>query len=150
MERQNDALQLLQYVLKSEKNYESPSPYMQWLGGKLKGAEEGEVEVSFKVREEMCNPAGILHGGVISGMLDEVSGIAVFSLGRDRFFTSINLQVDFLRPAQMGETVSVIGKVIRAGQRIIHVETQMLKHDKILAKADTNLISTDQKLPQFG
>jgi acyl-coenzyme A thioesterase PaaI-like protein len=83
-------------------------------------------------------------------MLDEVAGIAVFSLGRDHFFTSINLQVDFLRPAQMGERVSVLAEVIRAGQRIIHVETQMRIEDKLLAKADTNLITTDQKLPQFG
>ena len=150
MEKENTSLQLLKHVLKSEENYESPSPYMQWLGGTLEHAEAGKVEVSFSIREEMCNPARILHGGVISGMLDEVAGIAVFSLGRDHFFTSINLQVDFLRPAQMGERVSVLAEVIRAGQRIIHVETQMRIEDKLLAKADTNLITTDQKLPQFG
>jgi uncharacterized protein (TIGR00369 family) len=149
MEKQNKALQLLKHILNSEENYESPSPYMQWLRGRLVRAERGKVEVSFTVREEMCNPAGILHGGVISGMLDEVAGIAVFSLGRDRFFTSINLQVDFLRPAQLGEEVAVVAEVIRAGERIIHVETQMLKDEKILAKADTNLITTHQKLPQF-
>ncbi|NBB88809.1 MAG: hotdog fold thioesterase [Bacteroidetes bacterium] len=149
MEKENKALKLLQFILESEESYESPSPYMQWLRGRLIRAEEGKVEVSFTVREEMCNPAGILHGGVISGMLDEVAGIAVFSLGRDSFFTSVNLQVDFLRPAQLGEEVKAVAEVIRAGERIIHVETQMLKGDKILAKADTNLITTHQKLPQF-
>jgi len=149
MGNKNKALQLLQYILQSDESYESPSPYMQWLRGRLDRAEEGRVEVSFSVREEMCNPAGILHGGVISGMLDEVAGIAVFSLGRDTFFTSINLQVDFLRPANLDEEVKVVAEVIRAGERIIHVETQMLKEDKILAKADTNLITTHQKLPQF-
>jgi uncharacterized protein (TIGR00369 family) len=97
----------------------------------------------------MCNPADILHGGVISGMIDEVVGIAVFSIGREHFFSSINLQVDFLRPAKLGDKVSVTAKVIRNGNRIIHVTATMNKNDKLLARGDTNLIITEQELPQF-
>jgi uncharacterized protein (TIGR00369 family) len=146
---ENKAFQLLKVVLQQEEDYESPSPYMRWLQGRLVRVEEGSVGVQFQVREEMCNPAAILHGGVISGMLDEVAGIAVFSLGRDRFFTSVNLQVDFLRPAHLGDEVTVNAQVIRAGKRIIHLEAQLKREDTLLAKAATNLISTGQKLPQF-
>ena len=145
----NSSLLLLQAILESEEDYESPSPYMRWLNGRLVAAEEGTVSVSFKVRKEMCNPADILHGGVISGMMDEVVGIAVFSLGRDHFFSTVNLSVDFLRPAKLGDTVEVKAKVTRNGNRIIHVTAEMRKEDKLLAMANTNLIITGQELPQF-
>lgn len=145
----NKALALLQQILEMEEDYESPSPYMRWLNGQLTAAKEGLVSVEFKVRKEMCNPANILHGGVISGMIDEVVGIAVFSMGRDYFFSSVNLQVDFLRPAQLGDTVTVSARVIRNGTRIIHVSAEMNKNGKLLARGNTNLIITDQELPQF-
>jgi uncharacterized protein (TIGR00369 family) len=145
----NKSLQLLEQILEMEGDYESPSPYMRWLNGHLVAANEGEVTVEFIVRKEMCNPADILHGGVISGMIDEVVGIAVFSIGREHFFSSINLQVDFLRPAKLGDKVSVTAKVIRNGNRIIHVTATMNKNDKLLARGDTNLIITEQELPQF-
>ncbi len=146
----NKSLQLLKYILESKESYESPSPYMRWLDGHLIGAKEGEVIVEFTVRKEMCNPADILHGGVISGMMDEVVGIAVFSLGRDHFFSTVNLSVDFLRPAELNDKISVKAKVRRNGNRIIIVTAEMKKEGKLLAMASTNLIITEQELPQFG
>lgn len=146
----NKSLKLLQYILESEESYESPSPYMRWLDGHLIDAKEGEVKVGFTVRKEMCNPADILHGGVISGMMDEVVGIAVFSLGREHFFSTVNLSVDFLRPAKLNDTISVKAKVKRNGNRIINVVAEMKKEDSLLAMASTNLIITEQELPQFG
>lgn len=146
----NKSLQLLKYILESKESYESPSPYMRWLDGHLIEAEEGEVTVEFTVRKEMCNPADILHGGVISGMMDEVVGIAVFSLGREHFFSTVNLSVDFLRPAKLNDTITVNAKVRRNGNRIINVNADMNKKDKLLATANTNLIITEQELPQFG
>jgi acyl-coenzyme A thioesterase PaaI-like protein len=78
-----------------------------------------------------------------------VVGIAVFSLGRDKFFTSVNLNVDFLRPAKLGEEISVTAKVVRSGSRIIHVAAEMHKGELLLARGQTNLIVTDDNLPQF-
>lgn len=147
--KENHALQVLEALIGSEGTHTSPSPYMQWLNGRLLEADEGRVKVGFTVRKEMCNPAMILHGGVISGMIDEVVGIAVFSLGRDKFFTSVNLNVDFLRPAKLGEDISVTAKVVRSGSRIIHVAAEMHKEELLLARGQTNLIVTDDNLPQF-
>ena len=45
---------------------QSPSPLSRWLGGILLQAEEGMLEASFVVRQEMTNPMGTLHGGTIS------------------------------------------------------------------------------------
>ena len=69
---ENKRLAWLQaHIGKSTKN--SPSPFAHWLDGVLEQAELGEVAVRFAVRPDMTNPFGMLHGGVISGMLDDVS-----------------------------------------------------------------------------
>ena len=147
--KENQALNILQALIGSEGTSTSPSPYMQWLNGKLLEASEGKVSIGFVVRKEMCNAAMILHGGVISGMIDEVVGIAVFSLGRPKFFTSVNLNVDFLRPANLGDEITVNAEVVWSGSRIIHVGAEMFKNDTLLARAHTNLIITDDNLPQI-
>jgi len=81
----------------------SPSPYAQWLAGKLISAEEKAVAFQFRVRKEMTNPVGILHGGVIAGIIDDCMGVNFFLLGLEYFYPTINLNVEFFNPALKGE-----------------------------------------------
>ena len=39
------------------------------MGGKLIAVEEGMVEIEIIVREDMCNPMMILHGGVAAAFM---------------------------------------------------------------------------------
>lgn len=134
--------QFKQMIGQEAKNV-SPSPYGRWLNGKLLEAEEGKLKVSFKVREEFTNPAGIVHGGVLAGIIDEVLGMTTFTLGRDGFFVAVNLNVDFLRAAKAGEEIIVNSEVVRAGKSIAHVECQIVNSEgKLLAKATSNLLKT--------
>lgn len=125
----------------------SPSPLGRWLNGKLIAAEEGSVEVAFVVREEMTNPAKILHGGTIASMLDDVMGMTVFMLGRESFYTTVNLNVDYLLPAKVGETITAKSKIIRAGKTVINIECVIYNTDqKIVAKCTSNMVVTGVKI----
>lgn len=135
----NEALELFKANI--GKNFdESPSPLSRWLNGTLLQAEEGMLEASFVVREEMTNPMGILHGGAIAAICDDLIGATTFTLGREHFYTSINLNLDFLSSARMGDTVIAKASLVRAGQTIIHAEC-VLRNEagKLLAKAASNL-----------
>ncbi|WP_332368156.1 PaaI family thioesterase [Spirosoma telluris] len=82
-----------------------------------------------------------------SAILDDLVGATVFALGREYAYTSINLTVDFLHAAQLGDTVTVTAEVVRAGKNIIHCEGRIVAADgKIIAKCSTNLIQTSVKL----
>lgn len=123
-------------------------PLMDWLKAKVIEVEEGEIKMEFTVDKYMLNPIGILHGGITATMLDEVMGAASFTLGRPTGFATINMNVDYLKPAKVGDTVFGIGKVLRAGKTILHLESKILdSEDRLLAKATSNMIATSVQIP---
>ncbi len=123
-------------------------PLMDWLKAKVIEVEEGEVKFQFIVESYMLNPIGILHGGITATMLDEVMGAASFTLGRPTGFATINMNVDYLKPAKAGDKVFGIGKVLRAGKTILHIESKIVDaEDRVLAKATANMIATSAKIP---
>lgn len=137
----NPSLQLLQDNL-GERMSKGFSPFGKWIDGKLIAAELGMVTVELEVRQEMCNPLNKIHGGAIAGMMDEIMGIAVFSLGRDTFYYTVNLVVDYFHTANKDEIIFMEAEVIKPGKNIINVEAKLFNTDrsKLLAKGSCNLV----------
>jgi len=129
----------------------TPSAAGNWLAGTLLEIDLHHIKVSYSVRAEMCNPAKILHGGVVSLMLDDVIGMGNFVAGSEYLMTSINLNVDFLSAAQIGDTLEVTAKLIRSGSNLNHWEAVIRKESgKVVAKASSNLIKTHVKMSELG
>ncbi|RYU93274.1 PaaI family thioesterase [Emticicia agri] len=125
----------------------SPSSLGRWMNGKLIAVAEGSVEVEFVVREEMTNPLKILHGGTAASMLDDVMGMTVYMLGRENFYSTVNLHVDYLSPAKEGDVLLVKSNIIRAGKTVIHIECAIYNADKkIVAKCTSNMVATGLKM----
>lgn len=126
---------------------DSISPFGRWLNGTIRAVEYGKLVADFVVREEMTNPAGTLHGGAATAVLDDLIGTTVFALGREYVYTSVNLTIDFLHSAQTNEIVTVVAEVVRAGKNIIHCEGRIVSaDDKLIAKCTTNMIQTSVRL----
>ncbi|WP_317046934.1 PaaI family thioesterase [Spirosoma aerolatum] len=120
----------------------------RWLNGTLREVAYGRLVADFKIRDDMTNPANVLHGGAASAILDDMIGVMVYALGREQAYTSVNLAVDFLHAARLGDVVRVTTEVIRAGKNIVHCEGRIEATDgKVIAKCATNLIQTSVKLP---
>jgi acyl-coenzyme A thioesterase 13 len=129
----------------------TPSAAGNWLGGTLLEIDLHHIKVAYTVRPDMCNPGMILHGGIASLMLDDVIGMGNFVAGSEYLMTSINLSVDFLSAAQIGETLEVTAKLIRSGSNLNHWEAVIRKESgKPVAKASSNLIKTHVKLSDLG
>ncbi len=118
----------------------SPSPFGGWLNFTLLEVEEGFLKAEILLRPEFGNPGGILHGGVISGIIDEAMGMCTFTLARENFYVAVNLNIDFLRPGILGETLTITTEIIRAGKSMVHGECKLHNKDgKLIAKAASNL-----------
>ncbi|MEZ5047542.1 MAG: PaaI family thioesterase [Chitinophagaceae bacterium] len=118
-----------------------------WLQYTLVAVDPGCIKASLKVREDMTNPNGMLHGGMSAMVCDELLGLAFYSLGFETNYTTLNLAVDFLRGIALHETIQVEAKVLRAGKRIANVECYIYNEKgEIAVHATTNLANTDKKV----
>jgi acyl-coenzyme A thioesterase 13 len=121
-------------------------PLMDWLKASVLNAAEQEVRMQFKVEQYMLNPTGILHGGIAATMLDELMGAATSLAGRPTAFATINMSVDYLHSARLGDIITGEGRIIRAGKTVMHAEARLMCGDKVLAKATSNLIATSFRI----
>lgn len=138
-----NGLEFLRQNIGKEAKDGGPSAFGRWLNGKILDATEGKVKVEYLVRPEFANPAGMIHGGAYAGIFDEVMGMTTFTLNQPEFFAAINLNIDFLRPSQVGELITIESEVVRAGKNMAHVEAKIYGSDgKLRAKASSNLIKT--------
>jgi acyl-coenzyme A thioesterase 13 len=129
----------------------TPSAAGNWLAGTLLEIDSHHIKVSYEIRAEMCNPAKMLHGGIASLMMDDVIGMGNFVAGSEYLMTTINLNVDFLASAQVGEMLEVSAKLVRSGSNLNHWEAVIRKESgKIVAKASSNMIKTHIKLIDLG
>jgi uncharacterized protein (TIGR00369 family) len=65
--------------------------------------EQATIRVRFVAKAEFANPMGFVQGGFIAAMLDETLGPAlVATLPAGQFAPTIELKVNFVRPAKIG------------------------------------------------
>ncbi|MEZ5037134.1 MAG: PaaI family thioesterase [Chitinophagales bacterium] len=116
-------------------------PIIKFLNGSIVEVNEGQLIFEFTILETQLNPNGILHGGVIATMLDELMGGATWTLNKPYPFATINLQVDYLSPAKVGEVIRGEANVIKAGSTVVHAEAKLYNSKNlVIAKATSNLV----------
>ncbi|MCB9074942.1 MAG: PaaI family thioesterase [Chitinophagales bacterium] len=116
-------------------------PIIKFLNGSIVEVNEGQLIFEFTILETQLNPNGILHGGVMATMLDELMGGATWTLNKPYPFATINLQVDYLSPAKVGEVIRGEANVIKAGSTVVHAEAKLYNSKNlVIAKATSNLV----------
>ena len=116
-------------------------PSSRMLGWHLLDARPGEgwVRIGFVGKPEFCNPAGFVQGGILSAMLDDTMGPAVFVMTDGGLYTAtITLNVNFLAPAKPGPIVGE-ASVTQLGKTVAFVEGKLAAEDgTLLATATTS------------
>lgn len=91
-------------------------PFLNALGAEPLSSENGRAIWKLVVTEQHLRTHGILHGGVVATLLDTAMGRAVTTLCRvDQSAVTAQLNVNFLRPAWKGETLTITGEVLHCG-----------------------------------
>jgi uncharacterized protein (TIGR00369 family) len=100
---------------------------------------EGWVRIGFDGKTEFSNPAGFVQGGMLSAMLDDTMGPAVFVMTEGRLYTAtITMTINFLAPAKPGPIIGE-AKVTQLGKTIAFVEGRLMAEDgTVLATATTS------------
>ncbi len=140
---QGKVLSWIKETFEGKKVTESRSPAGNWLAFTLESISKGEAVLKVEVRNEMTNPYGNIHGGMMSLVIDEAIGWGVVSMDTETHYTSLTLNVDFLYSLKEGEYLRAHSKVLRVGKKIINVECHVYDmNGRILARGNSNLIAT--------
>ena len=141
-----EALGLLKVI------YEERMPFDRLLGIRIDRLTMTEIRVRIDMREELIGNfiREILHGGVISSVLDltgglvasvellkHLEGMDVDELGkRLARVGTIDLRVDYLR-AGKGTFFTATGSVLRKGNKVAVVRTELCNDQNVLIAAGT-------------
>jgi uncharacterized protein (TIGR00369 family) len=97
---------------------------------------ENRVHADFTPRTEHQGFPGVLHGGMISTLLDEVIGRT--AIANDFWCVTAELTVRFLKPVPIGEPVHVMGEIVKQDARVLRGRGEILsvRDNIVLATAE--------------
>ncbi|HUR67759.1 MAG TPA: PaaI family thioesterase [Candidatus Thermoplasmatota archaeon] len=98
-------------------------PFHQWLGVTVASAEKGRVVLALPPNPEFVGNPFIpaVHGGIVAALIDLAGGAALFV--ELRFPTpTIDMRVDYLRPAIAGKRLLAEARVKSLGKTVAFVD----------------------------
>ena len=132
--------------------YEEGIPFNQVIGLQVETLRVDFVSIRFAMRAELIGNAvhGILHGGVISSVLDAAGGLAAAAsilekmkgrsaeelAARIARIGTIDLRVDFLRPGR-GDSFHARSSIMRSGNKVAVTRMEFFNNKEILIAVGT-------------
>jgi uncharacterized protein (TIGR00369 family) len=112
-------------------------PFNRFLGLRGESIAEGRAVLVLPVRPEFVGdprrPA--LHGGVLSTLIDTAGGLAAWSALRPgESVSTVDLRVDYLEPAGLGERLRAEAELVRKGNRVCHVRIAVTQGEALVAE----------------
>ena len=112
-------------------------PVLTLLGSRIDAvdAAAGTLSATYEGQANFRNPAGTVQGGMLSAMLDDLTASLVdATLAAGQGVATLNLNVSFLRPAQVG-TLQGEARMLRRGRDVCHVMGTLMQDGKEVATA---------------
>jgi uncharacterized protein (TIGR00369 family) len=132
--------------------YEEQIPFNKILGLRIESLRSDCIRVRFDMQASLIGNyvKAILHGGVISSVLDATGGLTasfgvlekLMDAPRDEIekriakIGTIDLRIDYLRPGQ-GRYFLATGNIMRAGRRVTVTRMELHNHKEVLIAVGT-------------
>jgi uncharacterized protein (TIGR00369 family) len=101
-----------------------------------------EVRAKYTVGDKYQGYPGVVHGGVVAAMLDEVAGRTVMITDPDRFMMTAKMEIRYRKPVPTETELTMVGHLIKDRGRLAqaHGEIQ-LPDGSVAAEAVLTLIA---------
>ena len=127
----------------------APPPAARLLDIRLDEVDDGGVVFSMEPRETHYNPAGTVHGGILTVLADTAMTTAVMSkLPAGSWAPTIELKMNFIRPVtESTGRISATGSVIHVGRKVAVAESRILDADGVLYAHSTSTCAIKRAAP---
>ncbi len=127
-------------------------PFLEHLGVRLLEFATGRGRLEVVVRPEHLRDIGILHGGMSATLLDSVMGMSAASVAPPgHYVVTVQLNMNFIRPAWEGEHLVAIGEVTHSGRQTAVARGEIRTAAGALVSSGTaTFLSVPHKGPRAG
>lgn len=113
------------------------SALMALIGGELGAWEEGRVVMSIKLEDRHMNPGGVVHGGVLTTLMDKATAHTIATVrGLEARFATVDMNVSFISGARPGDELQCEARTLRVGDAVAFAEADVRRRgrDDLVAK----------------
>lgn len=101
----------------------------------------GEVTATFTPPEHFQGYPGVLHGGIVAAMLDEVTGRTLIGADPPRFMYTARLEIKYRRNVPVGEPLRLVGRAGKSRRNTATATGEIYREDgELLAEAQILLV----------
>ena len=102
--------------------------------------DDGKVRLELFVEEQHTNPYGMLHGGVMTTMLDTAMGAECFA--RRKVVVTVSMTIEFMKPVPLHTKIITDAKIFHDGKQILMCEGKLIDESgELYAKADATFFA---------
>ena len=115
---------------------------------KIYEIEPGVIETTYTAPEHFQGYPGVLHGGIVATILDEISGRAhMGDPSQPRFMFTAKLEVKYRKNVPIGEPLRIVGKAGKAKGRMAESWAGIYDEEgTLLAEGNTLLINVPPEM----
>lgn len=109
------------------------------------------VHMGLRLAKAHTNSRGLIHGGLIAALSDNAMGYSCAqAMGWDtgKSLVTVNLAVDFIGSASIGQWLSIEPEVIRTGSTICFAQSLVKADDVVIARANGTFRVVPRKAPE--
>jgi uncharacterized protein (TIGR00369 family) len=105
----------------------APPPMARLVGIRIVEVGDGEVVIACAADEKFYNPMGVVHGGLLSTLVDTAMGLSLHTLlPAGAGFSTIEMKVNFLKAVRAGDgDLTARGRVVKRGSRVTFAEAEV-------------------------
>ena len=108
---------------------------------------ENEVLSRYSVPSAYQSYPGVVHGGIVTAMLDEVVARVAFIGNPHKFMMSVKLEVKFRQPVPTETPLLILGRIVKLRGRLGQAVGEVLLPDNsIAAEASMTLADMPEEL----
>lgn len=106
----------------------------------------GEVTAKYTVPDQFQGYPGLVHGGIVTAMLDEVTGRAHLGDGKTRFMYTAKLEIRFRNNVPINTPLRIVGNIVKSKRRMASSTGKIFGPDGILlAEAKALLVDLPEE-----
>lgn len=142
MDKNQLARQVVNYMLEKDL-------FSIWLGIEVLEIKEGYSKIKMKIRKEMLNGFGIVHGGITFSLAD--SAFAFACNNRNNLSLALDTSINFIKPSHFGDLLTAEAWEIHNGKStgLYQISINNQNHH-VIALFKGTCFRTDKKLIELN